>query len=265
MDRRLFVDQQKSSSSVAPTVRRIDGHSLWQRIARQRADKGGEYTGEEFRQNCLETSIIQEFTATNTAQKIELSERVGRTLCTIVQYMFADGGFPSSMWGELFMAAAYLKNRTLYKALKMETSFKILHGEKADISHFRIIGARTFVHIKDFRKLDAAAWEWKVCDYSEESKSYGVLNPKTHRVVESRNVTFIETPSHLLPPPSKISPLQDLVPPSWDIDDDTLDNDYISYDDLLRDVRDYADVLDFTANVPANHGNASGVSVDPQV
>ena len=59
--------------------------------------------------------------------------------------------------------------------------------------------------------------------------------------------------------------MQDLVPPSWDIEDDTLDNDFISYDDLLRDVRDYADVLDFTANAPASHENASGVSADPQV
>ena len=104
-----------------------------------------------------------------------------------------------------------------------------------------------------------------MCGYSEESKSYQVWNPKIRHVVESRNVTFIKTPSHLLAPPSKLSPLQDLVPPSWDIDDDTLDNDYISYDDLLRGVRDYTGVLNFTANAPANHENASGVSADPQV
>ena len=83
--------------------------------------------------------------------------------------------------------------------------------------------------------------------------------------MESRNVTFLERPPHLLPPPSKLSPLQDLAPPSWDVDDDTFDNDYISYDDLLRDERDYTGVLDFTANAPANHENASGVSTDPQV
>ena len=33
----------------------------------------------------------------------------------------------------------------------------------------------------------------------------------------------------------------------------------------MRDVRDYTDVLDFTANVPANHENSSGVSADSQV
>ena len=100
---------------------------------------------------------------------------------------------------------------------------------------------------------------------SEERKYYRVWNPKTRRDVESRNVTFIETQPHIFFWNSKLSPLQDLVPPSWDLDGDTLDNDYISYDDLLLDVRDYTGVLDFTANIPANHENASDVSADPQV
>ena len=75
----------------------------------------------------------------------------------------------------------------------------------------------------------------------------------------------MKTPPHLLPPPSNLAPLQGLVPPSWDLDDDTLNNDYVSYDELLRDVRNYTGVLDFTADIPPHHKNASGVSVDPQV
>ena len=92
------------------------------------------------------------------------------------------------------MAAAYLKKRTQHKALKMETPFKMLRREEVELSHLRVIGARTFVHIKDSRKLDAAACEGKVCSYNEERKSYRVYNPKTRRVVESKNVTVIETP-----------------------------------------------------------------------
>ena len=118
---------------------------------------------EEFRQYYLETGIIQEFAATNTPQQIGVSERVGITLCATVRCMLADSGFPSSMWGGLFMAAVYLKNKTPHKVLKMETPFKMLHGEEADLMHFRVIGARAFVHIKDSRKLDAAAWEGKLC------------------------------------------------------------------------------------------------------
>ena len=102
-----------------------------------------------------------------------------------------------------------------------------------------------------------------MCDYSEESKSYRVWSSKNHRVVESKNFPLIETPPHLLLPPSKLSPMQDMVPPSWDLDDDTLGNDYISYNDLLRDVRGYTGALDFNINIPANHENAGSVSADP--
>ena len=131
------------------------------------------------------------------------------------------------------MAAAYLKSRTPHKALRMETPFKMLHGEEADLSHLCVIGARTFVYIRDSKKLDAAVWEGKVCGYSEERKYFGVWNPKTHRVMESRNASFIKTPPHLLPSYFKLSPLQDLVPPSWDLDGNTVDNDSILYDDLM--------------------------------
>ena len=129
----------------------------------------------------------------------------------MVRCMLADGSVSSSRWGGLFMTAAYLKNWTSHKA-KIKTTFKMLHSEEAVLSHLRVIRARSFVHINDSRKLDAAAWEGEVCGYSEERKSYRVWNPSTHRVVESKNVTFIETPPHLLPPTSKLSPLQDLVP-----------------------------------------------------
>ena len=65
----------------------------------------------------------------------------------MVRCMLADSGFSLSMWGELF-----IKNRTSHnKALKMETPFKMLHGEEADLSRLHAFRARAFVHIKDSR------------------------------------------------------------------------------------------------------------------
>ena len=128
MDHRLLIYQQEPGSSAASSFRRLDVHSLRGRIVRWRANKGGEYTWEEFRQYYLETGIVQEFNANNIPQQIDVSKRVGRTLYAIVQYMLADSDFSSSMWGELFMKAAYLKNRTTHKGLKMETQFKMLQG-----------------------------------------------------------------------------------------------------------------------------------------
>ena len=95
----------------------------------------------------------------------------------------------------------------------METPFKRLYGKEANLSHLKIIGAGSFVHIKDAEKMEPKSWEGMLCGFSEdEALSYRVWNPKTHWVVESRNGTFIETPPHIFPQLTRPSPLRELQP-----------------------------------------------------
>ena len=65
-------------------------------------------------------------------------------------------------------------------------------------------------------------------------------------------MTFIETPPHLIPQPTRLSPLRGLPPAE-------LVDDYASTDDLLRDARGYRVVLNFSVNIPADHANADSV------
>ena len=67
------------------------------RVIRWRADKGWEYTSEAFKQYCLETGITQEFVTTNTPQQNGVSERVGRTLCSMVRCLLVDSGLPPKL------------------------------------------------------------------------------------------------------------------------------------------------------------------------
>ena len=90
-----------------------------------------------------------------------------------------------------------------HSGLDMETPFKRLYGKEANLSHHKIIGARALVPIKDDKKIELKSREGMLCGFREnEALSYRVWNPKTRRVEESRNVTFIETPSHLIPQPT---------------------------------------------------------------
>ena len=101
----------------------------------------------------------------------------------------------------------------------METPCKRLYGKEPKLSHLKIIGARSFVHIKDAKKLEPKSWEEILCGFIEDGAlSYRVWKPKTHRVVESKNVTFIETPPHLIPEPTRLSPLRE-SPPAELVDD----------------------------------------------
>ena len=151
---------------------------------------------EDFKAYCQKTGITQQFAATNTTQQIGVLERVGQTLCAMGRCMRVDSGLPPFLWGELMMTASYICNRILHSALNMETPHKKLYRKDADLSHLKIIGARVFVHIENPNELGHTSWEGMVCGFSEtENNSNRIWNPKTRRVVESRNVVFIETPA----------------------------------------------------------------------
>ena len=69
--------------------------------------------------------------------------------------------------------------------------------------------------------------------------------------MESRNVVFIETLPNLLPAARRLSPQQDLELPSYGFNDNTLDDNYVLHDDMLRDVQNYTSALDFGVDRPA--------------
>ena len=165
-------DQTLASLQLVTTLTVIPFGS---RIVTWRADKGGEYTSEDFKAYYQETGITQQFTATNTLQQIVVLERVERTLCAMVRCVCVDSGLPPFLWGELMIAASYICNRSPHSALNMETPYKKLYGKDADLSHVKIIGARAFVHIKNPNKLGPTSWEGVVGDFNEtESNSYRI-------------------------------------------------------------------------------------------
>ena len=68
------------------------------------------------------------------------------------------------------------------------------------------------------------------CGFSEtESNFYRIWNPKTRRVVESRNIVYIETPPNFLPAARRLSPQQDLESPSYGFSENTHDDQILSH------------------------------------
>ena len=171
------------------------------RIENLRCDKGGEYTGQEFRTLCVGAGINIEYTATNTPQQNGVSERDGQTLAKITRCLMKDGDFPPFMWRELMFTATYLANRSPHSTLEGATPYSKMHNLEPDLTGLRAIGARAFVHGETYtKKLEDSAFEGKLCGYSHNSKAYRIYNPAKGTVVESRNVTFLETPAYTLPP-----------------------------------------------------------------
>ena len=126
-----------------------------------------------------------------------------------------DGNFPPSLWVELIFTAAYLSNRSPHSVLEGAMPYFRMHNKEADLSGLRTIGARAFVHRETYtRKLDDRTFEGKLCGFSQGSRAYRIYNPAKGTVVESRNVTFLETPAYSLP--------LDVTPEDYHYEEDVL-------------------------------------------
>ena len=130
--------------------------------------------------------------------------------------MLVDGRLFSSIRRDCMMTASYLCNRLPHSAIKMGTPVKdalrIKRRPVATQNHRR----EDVFPVQGRNKLGNTSWEETMCGLSQSgSNSFGIWNPKTRRVVESRNVVLIETPPHLLPPSRRLSPLQGLEAPTF--------------------------------------------------
>jgi hypothetical protein len=91
-------------------------------------------------------------------------------------------------------AAVYIRNRVWSEGVG-GIPFKIGTGKDADYTRFRVFGCSAYVHVdKSNRgKLDDAAWKGVFVGYAvDNSPSWLVYNPRTRRVIRSRNVVFDE-------------------------------------------------------------------------
>ena len=153
----------------------------------------------------------------------------------------------------------FLGKKAPHSAIGMLSPYKVLHGTELDLRLLRVVGARAFVHIeKPSPTLDVKAVEGRLVGYTNNSKSYRVYNPVIQRIMESRNIIFIETLPRLLPPPSEVSHTQPL--PSSNA---TGIYNYTTDGDFLRDLRDYPSVLEPLTSSSADHITAGGLSMNP--
>ena len=80
------------------------------------------------------------------------------------------------------------------KALKSTTPCEVWSGNKPDISLFKTFGCKAFVHVPDETrtKLEPKSVECIFLGISDSSKAYRFYNPKTHKLIKSRDAIFLE-------------------------------------------------------------------------
>lgn len=159
-----------------------------------RTDNGREYLSSEFISYLKRSGIVHQTSNTYTPQQNGLSERMNRTLMERARCMLINSNLQKQYWAEAVATAAYITNRCPTRALSYATPEEVWSGKKPDLSHFKVFGCEAMVKIpqEKLQKLDAKASKMIFIGYCETTKGYKFINPKTHKVIVSRDVIFME-------------------------------------------------------------------------
>lgn len=80
-----------------------------------------------------------------------------------------------------------------------KSPFETWTGRKPNLSHIRIVGSRTFVHVPDVKrtKLEPKCLEGVLVVYCENTKAYRIYVPSHQRIIVSHDVIIDETSGYI--------------------------------------------------------------------
>lgn len=160
-----------------------------------RSDNGTEYMSKNMTQYMSNHGIIHQTSCVGTPQQNGIAERKNRDLLNKTRALLFQMNVPKKFWSQGILTATHLINRLPSRVLHMKSPFEIMKGRKSELSHLRIFGCVCYVHIQAIHrdKLDAKAAKCVFLGYSTTQKGYKCYNPKTRKLVVSRDVRFDES------------------------------------------------------------------------
>ncbi|KAK0593237.1 hypothetical protein LWI29_033337 [Acer saccharum] len=140
------------------------------KIKKLHSDNGGEYEDSEFKRFCYLSGIKLSRTVPGTPQQNGIAERMNRTLTERARSMRLHSGLPKQFWAEAVNIAAYLINRGPSKPLDLAIPEEIWTGKEVKLSHLKVFGCVSYVHIGDHarNKLDAKSVKCTLVGYGED-------------------------------------------------------------------------------------------------
>ncbi|KMQ84419.1 copia protein, partial [Lasius niger] len=107
--------------------------------------------------------------------------------------MMRQANVPPVFWAEAVNTACYVRNRCITKSLDGQVPYKLWKGKTPTVIYFKIFGSKVFVLDKNPQKgkFDSRSEEGIFVGYSNESKAYRVWLPKSHKLIVSRDVKFL--------------------------------------------------------------------------
>jgi transposase InsO family protein len=164
------------------------------KVKKIRRDNGSEFKNlqvEEF----FEEGMKHEFSAPYTPQQNGVVERKNRTFIDMVRTMLGEYKSPKRFWSEAINTTCHAINRLYLHHLLKKTSYKLLIGNKRNVSYFREFGSKCNILVKKGRhsKFAPKAVEGFLLGYDSNTKVYRVFNKSSGLVEVSSDVVFYDT------------------------------------------------------------------------
>ena len=214
-----FVDDYSSLSVVCPikaksdvagvtmeVINMLEKQSGWPLLV-VRTDNGSEYINSTLATFFKDKGVLHQTTVRYTPEQNGKAERLNRTLLDRVRAMLEDSGLPKTLWAEAATTASYLRNRAP-AAGRSCTPWEAFFGNKPDVSHLRVFGARAYaLQPKELRrKLVSHAISGVMVGYEPNVKGYRILTDDG-KVIVAGDVAFDETKGGAQRPgPASVSP-----------------------------------------------------------
>ena len=195
--RKLWVYFLKKKSEVFDTFRKWKAmveNETGLKIKRMRSNNGGEYRDNKFREFCANNGIKMEKTVPMTPQQNGVAERMNRTLNERARSMRIHAGLPKMFWAEAVNTAAYLINRGPSIPLDGKIPKEVWSGKEVNLSHLRVFGCISYVHIDSAErsKLDAKSNKCVFVGYGDDEFGYQFWDYENRKIIRSRDVIFNE-------------------------------------------------------------------------
>jgi hypothetical protein len=103
-------------------------------------------------------------------------------------------GLGKEFWAKAVGTACYLVNRSPSSALNDKNPHEVWTSKKPFLTHIRVFSCESYVHVpkENMSKLDKNSEKCIFIGYRDGMKGYKIWNPKTKKVVYSRDVVFRE-------------------------------------------------------------------------
>jgi hypothetical protein len=110
--------------------------------------------------------------------------------------MLEDSGLGEELWAEAMVTTNYIRNRVPSRVHR-KTPWEKFFGEKPDVSHMHVFGARAYMRIpkENRKKMQSVSERGVFMGYEPDCKAYRVLRERDGRILVSRDVIVNEKPA----------------------------------------------------------------------